>query len=1154
MTGLVTETMSVAWLGTLLGRLDVELQQDTRPPTITGYTSSAKSLFLLQFAQHTSQTMFLVTRSEAEAGALFDDLLFFRAFFDLPALPVHQFPDWDLSPYQPAIPAVDRVALRMRTLYKLGRGCPTIVVTSISSILRRILPKTLFDKSCLELHPGDSLERESLIEHCLRVGYRNVSIVQDPGELSVRGGIVDLFSTAHDAPIRLEFLGDTLESIRLFDSDSQISAHEQRGALVLPAREYIINVLSPVPFPPGIDWQAPQHCETMSTLTDYCSDPPVIVLDEPHELRRHAEELNVQAQEAWSTPAAPPDTWYLPWDSIGVARPGRTVIVTEMIPHTLDRPGHVGTGGTGATIHMACRSPESLGLGVQGTPFSAVIKILDDLRARGPVVVIARSKGQAGRLCTLFTEHDVPAEPWHTQHLVVMSSHMTRTPIYVAHGILSSGFFIKGFGAIIREEDLFANAPSHRPVRQSKTSHFLPSVEDIELGDPVVYVEHGIGRYAGLHRLTIHGCKQEFFMIEYAGRDIVYVPLDRMNQVQRYQCQEGHTPRLDSLRGTRWTQTKARVKKSIEDMAEELLDLYSRRELVEGFGYASDSILSHEFDAAFEYEATPDQLKAINDVKRSMESSRPMDRLVCGDVGYGKTEVAMRAAFKAVLDNRQVAVLVPTTLLANQHFENFSRRFAPFPVHIGVVSRFQARKDLTVVLNSVKAGVIDILIGTQRLLQKDVVFKDLGLAIIDEEQWFGVRHKERLKQLRHSIDVLTLTATPIPRTLQLSMSALRDLSIIDTPPAGRLAIKTQVVRTNDRVVREAIQWELRRGGQTFFVHNKVKTIEQIGMWLNELVPEARIGIAHGQMNTHALESVMLRFLRKDVTVLVATAIIQSGLDIPSVNTIIVNRADQFGLAQLYQLRGRVGRGGEQAYAYMLVPNEDILSDDAKRRLQAIEEFCEMGSGFRIAARDLEIRGAGNLLGQQQSGQIEAVGFELYVQMLEQAVRERRGEVVSEPVDPQIRLPVSAYIADEYVPDVHQRLSLYKRLSASRQVGDLALLHGEILDRYGPIPDSLEHLFQVMEIKLLAKTLGLERCEVNAHAITCCFAAGSSPGADGIPTLIDQYGDKVRFPTPQTVEVLIDPKEWTQTFHELRRCLNILVGLTDMDHVATTTSN
>ncbi|MBQ27374.1 MAG: transcription-repair coupling factor [Nitrospiraceae bacterium] len=1153
MTSLATKTKSVAGFDALLAQLDRVLNQDTHLPTITGHTRSAKSLLLLRLAQHTSRTMLIVMRSEVEAEAIYGDLLFFRDFLNLPILPLHQFPDWDLSPYQPAIPAVDCVALRMRTLYQLNQGCPTVVVTSISSVLRRTLPKTIFAASCLELHPGDHLERETLIESCLRSGYRNVSIVQDPGELSVRGGIIDLFSTAHDKPVRLEFLGDTLESMRLFDVDSQMSTHKQAGAVVLPAREYILEALPESPLPLGVEWQTPKHYGTMNSLADYCLDPPIIVLNEPQELRQHADKLMIQALEEWSEPATPPEAWYLPWESISVANDGQTVVVTETIPHAVDRQIHVGIDPVNAPIHMACRSPESLGLGIQGAPFVSAIKILEDLRSRGPVVVIARSYGQANRLCALFSEHDVPAELWSAGHQTAMGSHISGAPIYLTHGIVSSGFLMEGFGAIIREEDLFAKSMSHSPQRQSKSAHFLPSVEDIELGSPVVYVEHGIGRYAGLRRLAIHGYEQEFFMIEYAGNDVVYVPLDRMNHVQRYQCQEGHIPRLDSLRGTRWSQTKARVKKNIEDMAEELLELYSRRELVEGVGCSSDSILSHEFDAAFEYEATPDQLTAIEDVKRSMESTRPMDRLVCGDVGYGKTEVAMRAAFKAILDNRQVAVLVPTTLLANQHFENFSQRFAPFPVRVEIVSRFQSRKDQQIVINDVKTGIVDILIGTHRLLQKDIAFKDLGLAIIDEEQWFGVRHKERLKQLFHSVDVLTLTATPIPRTLQLSMSSLRDISIIDTPPAGRLAIKTQVVCMNDRVVREAIQWELRRGGQVFFVHNTVMTIEHIGMWLSELVPEARIGIAHGQMDARVLESVMLRFLRKDLTVLLATSIIQSGMDIPSANTIIVNRADQFGLAQLYQLRGRVGRCGEQAYAYMLVPNEGILSDNAKRRLQAIEEFCELGAGFRIAARDLEIRGAGNLLGKQQSGQIEAVGFELYVQMLEQAVRQRRGEVLSEPVEPQIKLPISAYIADEYVSDVYQRLSLYKRLSSSMQVSDLALLHGEILDRYGPIPDPLEHLFQVMEIKLLARALGLDRCEVNARAITCNFAAGSAPATDAIPELIRQHGDDmVRFPTPQTVEVLIPSQGWPQTFYELRQCLNTMIGLTDREHAEAIT--
>jgi len=1126
----------------LLQKVISLLSTSSQAPTITGYTSAAKSLFLLRLAQQTLRTTLIVTRTEAEADAAFEDLLFFEGFFRGATPRLHRFPDWDLSPYQVAVPSINHVALRMQTLNQLSLGHPVVVVASIASLVRKILPQNIFRKSCLDLASGKSLERETLVKHCLCSGYRNVSIVQDPGEFSVRGGLVDIFSTAHDFPLRLEFLGDTLESIRPFDIDSQISGHEQKSALLLPAREYILNEFYEEAFQVGIDWMAPTHYPSMATLSDYCSDPPIIVLDEPKELLQVSKDLEDNAKENWSNEFPSPEDWYASFESLSTEKDGKDFIVTEQIPHAYAFSTH-DKNNSPVCIDLACRSLETFGLGVQGASFSTLIESIEELRSRGLVFVIARSDGQANRLITLFGEHNLPTKIWTSDDLNLFRSSNETSPIYVSHGVLSSGFFIASFGAMIREEDLFAKSTPYRPQRHSKNTHFLPSVEDMKIGDLVVYVQHGIGRFAGLGRLEISDYEQEFFKVEYAGNDIVYVPLDRMNQVQRYQTQEGHVPRLDSLRGTRWNQTKSRVKKSIEDMAEELLDLYSRREVVDGFQYGEDTLLSHEFDAAFEYEATTDQLRAIDDVKQNMESSRPMDRLVCGDVGYGKTEVAMRAAFKAVLDNRQVAILVPTTLLANQHFQNFSRRFAPFAVTIGILSRFQSSKEQSSTLASVKAGSIDILIGTHRLLQKDVNFKTLGLVIIDEEQWFGVRHKERLKQLRHAVDVLTLTATPIPRTLQLSMSALRDLSVIDTPPPGRLAIKTQVLRTDDRVVREAIHWELRRGGQVFFVHNKVASIEQIGLWITELVPEAKIGIAHGQMDTRALESVMLQFLEKDITVLIATAIIQSGLDIPSANTIIVNRADQFGLAQLYQLRGRVGRGGQQAYAYMLVPNEAVISSDAKRRLQAIEEFCEMGSGFRIAARDLEIRGAGNLLGKQQSGQIEAVGFELYVQMLEQAVRERRGESVQEPLDPQIKLPVSAYIGDEYVEDPHQRLSLYKRLSSCGTISDLALLHGETLDRYGPIPESFEHLFQVMEIKILAKALGLERCEVTSYDMNFHFATNQAPVTGGVPNLIKKYGKKVRFSSPQSIEIILSTSVWSEIFNCLRDVLNILQGST-----------
>jgi transcription-repair coupling factor (superfamily II helicase) len=612
-------------------------------------------------------------------------------------------------------------------------------------------------------------------------------------------------------------------------------------------------------------------------------------------------------------------------------------------------------------------------------------------------------------------------------------------------------------------------------------------------------------------------------------------------------------PRLDRLGGTSWARTTARVKKDIEEMAQELIDLYANRELAKRHSYGYDSTLYHEFEAAFEYEETADQLKAIEDITRDMSSSKPMDRLVCGDVGYGKTEVAMRAAFKAVEDNRQVAVLVPTTLLAHQHYDNFAERFAPFPTRVALLSRFQSAKEAKAILTDVAAGAIDVVIGTHRLLQKDVQFRNLGLVIIDEEQWFGVKHKERLKELRTQVDVLTLTATPIPRTLQMAMASVRDLSIIDTPPAGRLSIRTQVVRSSDKLVREAILRELGRGGQIYFVHNRVETMERTGAWLQQIVPEARIVMAHGQMDAKPLEAVMLKFFRREADVLVASAIIQSGIDVPNANTIIVNRADTFGLAQLYQLRGRVGRSGDQAYAYFLVPDEGQLTEDAQKRLTAIQQFTELGSGFRIAAADLEIRGAGNLLGKQQSGHIAAIGLDLYMQMVEQAVQRLKGQVVEEEPDPTLRLNVSAFIPEDYVADPHQRLSLYKRLSSSTQIGDLALLHGEIQDRFGPPPEPVERLLEVMQIRLQAKALRLASIELKTGSVVVTLDGKSKVAQTAIHRLMDRYKSRIRFVSPLAFELQMPHQDWPSIFPELTATLQSL-GVCDTNSTALSPSH
>ncbi len=1083
----------------------------------------------------------VIAATEEEAERLYQDLELFHQLLGFDQERLALFPKWETLPYESTPPHVDLVARRMRTLHRLRGQSGTILVASVPALLQRLLPRDVFEHACLEFAARATVERETLTSGLLRLGYRRVSVVEIPGEFSIRGGIVDIFSTAYTDPLRVEFLGDTVESVRLFDPATQKSTQKLDRAWVLPARELIRPEGAPdalAPLPPDAEWRAPDVYTAMATLLDYLPGPPAIAWDRPVGLRQAAEDFWTRINDGYArhgeadgTEAYPtPDWLYATWDQFLDQTKACRALALEPVtaPDASWQP----------VLAFPAQTPASAGLALRGTPFSTTLQILDRLRLVGRVVLVARSRGQVDRLLALLTEHDRPAAAWTA---ALWSSRSTeRAPFYVLHGELSAGFVSTELElAVITEEELFAKGTRHKPQAKSKTATFLSSLEDVNVGDYVVHVQHGLARYQGLRRLSVQDFDSDYLILEFAGGDKLYVPLDRLNQVQRYSGAEGHVPRLDRLGGTSWARTTARVKKDVEEMAQELVELYANRELVQRGSYGSDSTIMHEFEAAFEYEETPDQLRAIEDIKRDLEAPKPMDRLVCGDVGYGKTEVAMRAAFKAIENNRQVAVLVPTTILAHQHYDNFAERFAPFPTRVALLSRFQSAKETAAILTDLAAGTVDIVIGTHRLLQTDVRFHSLGLVIIDEEQWFGVRHKERLKQLRTQVDVLTLTATPIPRTLQMAMSSVRDLSIIDTPPPGRLAIRTQVLAFNEQTIREAILRELGRGGQTYFVHNRVETMERMGTWLHELVPEARIVMAHGQMDGKLLESVMLKFLRREADVLIASAIIQSGLDVPNANTIIVNRADTFGLAQLYQLRGRVGRAGDQAYAYLLVPDEGLLTGDAQKRLIAIQQFTELGSGFRIAAADLEIRGAGNLLGKQQSGHIAAIGLDLYLHMVEQAVQRLKGLVVEEEPDPSLRLNVSAFIPEDYVADPHQRLSLYKRLSSCSRIGDLALLHGEIQDRYGHPPDPVERLLEVMQIRLQAKSLRLASIEVKTNAVGIRFTPNTQVADTAMRRLMDRYQKRLRFLSPLSFELQIPHPDWASLFPELTATLQTL---------------
>ncbi|MGQ0696458.1 MAG: transcription-repair coupling factor [Nitrospiraceae bacterium] len=1138
-----TSVPSIPWLDPLRSALS----QNQARVCLLGLhgSTSACALTLLAQAQTNSpdgsRAWVVMTPSEASAERVFNDLRFFHELIGLPVDSLAWFPEWETLPYEGTAPHVGLIARRMTTLHQLRANLPRVLVTSVASAMHRLIPRRTFEQAILRFETGGTCEREPLATGLLRLGYRRVSVVEIPGEFSIRGGIVDIFSTAYVNPVRVEFLGDTVESIRLFDPSTQTSMKKLSEGCVLPAREFLRPADDPdalTPIPPDAEWRGPDLYSKMDTLFDYLAALPYLVLDQPGSLKEASETAWEKIDDGYlrhadrdaAQPYPSPERLFMTWEEIQRQADAWPMVALE--------PLAAPDASWGPTFSFPGQTPASIGLGIRGTPFSQTLTLLERLRTEHRVVLVARSRGQVDRLLALLREHDLPADEWKPSAWSLRSA--GKLPFFVLHGDLSAGFLSGDLGlALLTEEELFAKGARHKPQPKSRTATFLSSLEDLNVGDYVVHVQHGIAKYRGLKRLAVQNFESDYLILEFAGGDKLYIPLDRLNHVQRYSGAESHVPRLDRLGGTSWAKTTARVKKDIEEMAQELTELYANRELVKRNAYGSPSTLYHEFEAAFEYEETPDQLKAVEDIIHDMQSTKPMDRLVCGDVGYGKTEVAMRAAFKAVEHDRQVAVLVPTTLLAHQHYDNFAERFAPFPIRVALLSRFQSPKETKAILKDVAAGIIDVVIGTHRILQKDVTFRNLGLVIIDEEQWFGVRHKERLKQLRTQVDVLTLTATPIPRTLQMAMSSVRDLSIIDTPPAGRLAIKTEVIRSSDKVVRDATMRELGRGGQVYFVHNRVETMEQIVAWVRQLVPEARMVMAHGQMDAKLLEAVMRKFVKREVDVLIATAIIQSGLHVPNANTIIVNRADRYGLAQLYQLRGRVGRGGDQAYAYFLIPDEGTLTSEAQKRLIAIQEFTELGSGFRIAAADLEIRGAGNLLGKQQSGHIAAIGLDLYMQMVEQAVQRLKGHIVEEEPDPTLQLPVSAYIPEHFVVDPHQRLSLYKRLTACSQIGELALLHGEIQDRYGLPPEPVERLLEVMHLRIQAKRLRLASIEVHRQSVRIAWSAKAVIPEDAVHRLMDRLTKRLRFVSPLSFEIQMPHEDWPTIFSELNTTLQSL---------------
>lgn len=796
-------------------------------------------------------------------------------------------------------------------------------------------------------------------------------------------------------------------------------------------------------------------------------------------------------------------------------------------------------GAVGETsLHFDVKSNEDIRLGLtkKDGSFDRFIELSRGWLREGMRVVIAsHTPGQADRVEELLKGKDMGARRVWSYDIFSLPD----TPgLFAATGLLNHGFrFPSERLVVVTEEEIFGQRVRLRQVK-AKTSAFITSLSDLKVNDPIVHIDHGIGIHRGLQKLNIGGVDGDFLLIEFAGKDKLYLPIYRMDQVQKYTGGEG--PTLDKLGGTSWDKVKKRVKEKIKEMAAELLDIYAARKVMEGFAYSPPDHYFEEFEAAFEYEETPDQMEAIKDVIGDMTEPKPMDRLVCGDVGYGKTEVAIRAAFKAVLDGKQVAVLVPTTVLASQHLQTFQGRMSSFPVKIEMLSRFKSPKEQKEIVKKLREGGIDIVIGTHKLLQKDIVFKDLGLIVVDEEQRFGVTHKEKLKKLRKQVDVLTLTATPIPRTLHMSLMGIRDLSVINTPPEDRLAIKTFVNKFSDDVIKEAVEREHRRGGQVFFVHNRVESIGTMADHLHALIPEAKIAVGHGQMDEHELEKVMLSFMNGEKNILLCTTIIESGLDIPAANTIIINRADTFGLSQLYQLRGRVGRSKHRAYAYLLIPAEETITGDARKRLEVIQELTELGSGFKIAAHDLEIRGAGNLLGGEQSGQIEAVGFDLYTQLLEEAVAELKGEENIPDVEPNINLGVAAYIPDDYIDDVNERLVIYKRLASVKEDGEVSEIADELRDRYGPLPKLVENLLTMMEIKRVIRKALVTSIDAAKGRVSITFDPRTPVNPEKVIALIKEKKDRIKFTPNNQLIIFLKDETLEGVYKEVRETLARLV--------------
>ena len=1117
---------------------------------VSGLTWTARALYLPLIARTARQTAILIVADNKAAEAI-EPLV--KAGCELtgaidPARVV-RFPAHDVLPFENLSPHPDVQEQRAAALWKLATGAVDILIAPVESAALKLFDRDYYAGLAVTLKRSEEVDLETLTAHLSSVGYAQVDLVEMPGQFTRRGGILDVYSPEADRPVRIEFFGDEIETIRKFDPETQRSHSGLDETQLLPLTETPVTerllaavngrlsqqriamedeemaaeaaAAGGVSVFPGWEFFAPVAGAGQSLLK--LVPRATLIVDEPAMVRNQIDrwwnKVEQRHERSGIGSLVRPEDIYL--------RP--EILEATLEAHTgldLDQLGAVDVLENDTTLGEI-ELPTRPTLRFHGSIPALTEQLKNLMTTETRIVLAAPHQGDVERLATVLRDYEIPYRlgsraprpgetildeaSYHSGDLRVPA--IVRSPLAAGVVFGESNLIVFGANDLSDEADVAARPEPKR----SKTAAFVSDFRDLGIGDYVVHVDHGIAQYQGLKEIVQDGLSVEFMILEFAEGARLYVPLTRLDLIQKYRSTDtGPAPVLSKLGSQQWTKTKARVRKAMQDMAGELLKLYAERHTAEGTAYSKDNEFQREFEDAFDYTETDDQMAAIRAIKYDMESTTPMDRLLCGDVGYGKTEVAMRAAFKAVQDGKQVAVLTPTTVLSFQHYETFKQRFAQFPIHIEMISRFRTAKEQKEIVERVTTGKVDILIGTHRLLSKDIKFQDLGLLIVDEEQRFGVRHKERLKQLRKEIDVLAMSATPIPRTLHMSLVGLRDMSVIETPPKDRMAIQTVVARFDEKLIRSAIEVELERGGQVYFVHNRVESIYEIAVRIQELVPAARVVVAHGQMGEGELEKVMLAFMHHEFDVLVATTIIENGLDIPLANTILINRAERHGLSELYQLRGRVGRSNRRAYAYLLIPPENELTEVARRRLAALKEFSDLGAGFKIAALDLELRGAGNMLGGEQSGHIEAVGFELYTSMLEAAVKELKGEGHEERPATQLNLGIALRIDESYVPEENQRLRLYKKVAGAASEAALQEVRAEMGDRYGALPDATVYLLEAAELRLECERMGVAQIDRKRGELQIRFSENAAVDPAQLMQLVARNARRGAQFTPQGV--------------------------------------